>query len=123
MQSSNGYFYNFLFTGNSINTAGPTSVNTPNWWSWRALQTLTEAGPLIKNINAPLYNKVVAAVSLLVTRIKSDMAGLPQTTTIVEGITIPEWLPAGSGTDQSALLILGLVNYCSTTNDSLFHPI
>jgi hypothetical protein len=119
MQSGNGYFYNFLFTGNSINTAGPTSVNTPNWWSWRALLALTEAAPLIKNTNAPLYNKVTTAVSLLVARIKLDLAVLPQTTTVVEGITIPEWLPVGSGTDQSALLILGLINYCSTNNDTV----
>src|ERR1700730_7339611 len=51
MQSANGYFYNFLFTNNSINTAGPTSINNPNWWSWRALQTLTEAAPVIKTKN------------------------------------------------------------------------
>jgi len=119
LQSGNGYFYNFLFTGNSINTSGPTSVNTPNWWSWRALQALTEAGPLIKNLNAPLYDKVNTAINLLIARIKSDMATIPQTTTVVNGITIPEWLPAGSGTDQSAVLIMGLINYCSTNSDTI----
>ncbi len=35
------------------------------------------------------------------------------------GITVPEWLPAGSGTDQSAVLILGLVNYSLSNNDSV----
>ena len=33
-------FYNFLFSGNTINTNGATSINNPNWWSWRALHTL-----------------------------------------------------------------------------------
>ncbi|MGZ8559913.1 MAG: hypothetical protein ACXWWC_16340, partial [Chitinophagaceae bacterium] len=42
MQSANGYFYNFLLTGNQVNTTGTTSINNPDWWSWRALQTLTE---------------------------------------------------------------------------------
>ena len=119
MQSGNGYFYNFLFTGNSINTAGVTSVNAPNWWSWRALQALTEVGAAIKNINAPLYAKINTAVHLLVTRIKLDVAGVPLTTTTVNGYTIPEWLPAGSGTDQSALLILGLINYSLVNNDAI----
>ena len=33
MQSSNGYFYNFLLTGNQINTNGTTSINNAEWWS------------------------------------------------------------------------------------------
>jgi hypothetical protein len=36
---------------------------------------------------------------------------------LVTGITVPEWLPAGSGTDQAALLILGLIPYCINSND------
>ncbi|HSZ85202.1 MAG TPA: hypothetical protein VK787_04180, partial [Puia sp.] len=32
--------------------------------------------------------------------------------------TIPQWLPAGSGTDQSSTLILALINYCTTTTDA-----
>ena len=54
MQSPNGYFYNFLLTGNQINTSGPTSINNPEWWSWRALQALTEGSPLVKVTNAAL---------------------------------------------------------------------
>ena len=119
MQSSNGYFYNFLLTGNTINTSGVTSANNANWWSWRALQALTEAAPFIKNSNAGLYTKMNLAINNLIARIKVDLVGLPKTTTVVAGITIPQWLPAGSGTDQSAVLILGLINYCSTTNDAV----
>ncbi len=118
MQSSNGYFYNFLFTGNTINTSGVTSTNNANWWSWRALQALTEAAPFIKNNNASLYTKMNLSISKLIAQIKVDLVGLPKTTTTVSGITIPQWLPAGSGTDQSAVLILGLINYCSTTSDN-----
>lgn len=118
MQSSNGYFYNFLSIGNQINTSGPTSVNNPGWWSWRALQALTEGMPLVKPMNASLAAKMDNAVNKLVVAIKNDLVNLPQTTKIVGGITIPQWLPAGSGTDQAALLILGLIPYCTTTNDA-----
>ena len=119
MQSSNGYFYNFLLTGNQINTNGITSINNPDWWSWRALQTLTEGSPLIKIKNPQLSEKMDQAVNKLVAAIKTDMVNRPQTTKEVSGITVPQWLPAGSGTDQAALLILGLIPYCTNTNDTV----
>ena len=119
MQSSNGYFYNFLLTGNEINTAGPTSINNPEWWSWRALQTLTEASPLVKISNLPLSQKMDLAVTKLVAGLKTDLVNLPQTTKVVSGITVPQWLPAGSATDQSATLILALIPYCISSNDAI----
>src|SRR6185503_9320952 len=119
MQSSNGYFYNFLLTNNQVNTNGATSINNPEWWSWRALQTLTEGSPLVKVTNAQLSGKMDQAVNKLVAALKTNMVNLPQTTKVVSGITVPQWLPAGSGTDQAALLILGLIPYCTGTNDAV----
>jgi hypothetical protein len=119
MQSQNGYFYNFLLTGTQINTNGNTSINNPEWWSWRALQTLTEGAPLIKSVNPALAEKMDNSVEKLVTSIKNDLVNLPQITKVVNGITVPQWLPAGSGTDQAALLIVGLIPYCSMTNDAI----
>ncbi len=119
MQSNNGYFYNFLSTGTEINTMGATSINNPEWWSWRALQTLTEGSSLIMSINPALSGKMDASVNKLIAYMKNDLVNLPQTTEVVSGITIPQWLPAGSGTDQSALLILGLIPYCEKTNDDI----
>ena len=117
MQSSNGYFYNFLLTGNQVNINGVTSINNPEWWSWRALQTLTEAAPIIKNKNSQLAQKIDEAINKLIAVIKTDLVNLPQTTKTVSGITIPQWLPAGSASDQSATLILALIPYCTATND------
>jgi len=118
MQSSNGYFYNFLLTGNQLNTTGTTSINNPDWWSWRALQTLTEGSPIVKIKDTQLSDNMDQAVNRLVAAIKTDLVNLPQTTKTVSGITVPQWLPAGSGTDQAALLILGLIPYCTNTNDA-----
>ncbi len=119
MQSTNGYFYNFLYSNGLINKFGITSVDNANWWSWRALYALTEAAPLIKVKDILLYNRMVLAVNNLVARIKTDLVNLPATTRTVQGIVIPEWLPAGSGTDQAALLILGLIPYCNATPDAV----
>jgi hypothetical protein len=119
MQSANGYFYNFLFAGNTINKAGKTSVNEANWWSWRALQTLTEASPLIKSIDSELENKINTAVKRLVEKLKSDLLNTSEPTKVVNGITVPQWLPGGSATDQSAIIILGLIQYNQINNDAL----
>ena len=118
MQSGNGYFYNFLFQNNSINKDGKTSINTPNWWSWRALQTLTEAYPIIKKTNAQFAEKMGAAINKLLIKIKSDITNLPLTTKVVNGIIVPQWLPAGSASDQASILILALINYCSLHSDA-----
>ncbi|MDQ2718890.1 MAG: hypothetical protein M3Z26_03900 [Bacteroidota bacterium] len=121
MQSPNGYFYNFLSPGNTINTNGPTSINNANWWSWRALYTLSEGSPLIRIKNATLADKMDNAIKTLITKIKTDLVPLPQTTKTVNGITVPQWLPAGSGTDQAAIMILGLIPYCTINNDAVLN--
>lgn len=118
MQAPNGLFYNFLFPDNSINKTGPTSNNNPNWWSWRALYTLTEGSPAVRSKNPQLADRMDLAVTKLAEAIKLYLAPTPQTTKTVSGITVPEWLPAGSGTDQAAILILGLIPYCQATNDA-----
>ncbi len=118
MQSRNGYFYNFLFPDSSINTTGKTSVDTPNWWSWRALQTLTEATAIVKKTDEQLASRLDMAIAKLVKNIKSDLVNLPLSTKVVNGLTVPQWLPAGSATDQASILILGLINYCSQNEDA-----
>ncbi|HEV8080749.1 MAG TPA: hypothetical protein VGP43_08560 [Chitinophagaceae bacterium] len=119
MQSGNGYFYNFLFPDNTINKNGKTSVNEGNWWSWRTLQTLTEAAPAIKSINPKLYDRIDSSIKKLVGKIKSDIINITRTTKKVNGITVPQWLPAGSATDQSAIIILGLIQYNQVNNDTV----
>ena len=117
MQAGDGYFYNFLQTDGTINTGGMTSMAVQNWWSWRALQTLTETTPQVKTLDAGLGAAMDGAVNKIITNVKADLVPLPQTTESISGITIPKWLPAGSATDQAATLILGLVPYCKANND------
>lgn len=117
MQSENGYFYNFLYPGNTINKAGITSINEPKWWSWRALQTLTEGYQIIQAKNKPLADKMLLAADKLVAKIKTDLAPLPKTTREIEGLIIPEWLPEGA--DQAATMILGLIAYSNTKPDAV----
>jgi hypothetical protein len=117
MQSPSGYFYNFLQDGAFINTTGPTSTASPNWWSWRAFQCLTEVLPVMQKLNATLAAAMEQSTQKLLTSIRSDLIPLPETTQVVNGITIPAWLPAGSATDQAATLLIGMINYVSIHPD------
>jgi hypothetical protein len=115
MQSDNGYFFNFLQQGNVINTNGATSINLAKWWSWRALQALTEGGAVIKTKNATLSSQIDAAVAKLISRLQTDQVNLPQTSVVQNGIAIPQWLPEGA--DAGATLVLGLIPYCQVSGD------
>lgn len=117
MQSGNGYFFNFLQNGNVINTNGSTSINMANWWSWRALQALTEGGALIKAKNATLSSQIDGAVASLISRLQTDMVNLPQTSVVQNGISVPQWLPGGA--DAGATLVLGLIPYCQASGDQV----
>jgi hypothetical protein len=123
MHSDNGYFYNFLFENGLINKSGNTSVDGPNWWSWRALHTLTESVPFLQNANPALASKVESSVYKLVENIKRDFGSLPVNTKIANGLTVPEWLPEKSGTDQAALLVIGLINHHNNTKDASVKPL
>ena len=119
MQSDNGYFYNFLFPDISINRIGSTSINQAEWWSWRALYSLAEAAPVVRTYNSQLADKIDAVLTKLIAKIKTDQVPIPQTTKLAAGITVPQWLPAGSGTDQAAIIVLGLVQYATAHNDAV----
>ncbi|CAN5753399.1 hypothetical protein BH11BAC3_BH11BAC3_17890 [soil metagenome] len=117
MQSDIGYFYNFFQAGNAINKTGITSVNQPKWWSWRALQALTEAVPVIKQKNTILAGQAELAVDKLIYAIKLNQVNLPLTTISVNGIDVPQWLPEGA--DQAATLLFGLIAFCQSNNDAV----
>ncbi|MEO5942400.1 MAG: hypothetical protein ABIP30_16230, partial [Ferruginibacter sp.] len=117
MQSANGYFYNFLQTGNVINTFGNTSVDQPKWWSWRALQALTEGEAIIRTKNTSLADKMNQATNKLITVIKNDLVNKPKTTIQTDGIDVPQWLPEGA--DQASTMILALIPFCQATSDQV----
>ncbi|MFD1144834.1 hypothetical protein ACFQ4C_27135 [Larkinella insperata] len=117
LQSENGYFYNFLWPDRTINKTFQTSVNRPDWWSWRALWFLTEAYPYYQKADAALATRIQTANQKLVTVMVRDFGNKPMEMNFVQGLKVPKWLPYGSGTDQAAIMMLGLLNYHQQTPD------
>ncbi len=119
MQHENGYFNNFIWNDLSINKTYKTSVAELNWWSFRALWGLESAYNLLKS-DADLANRIEAASEKLLVNIKRELPIINLKTEIVETIEVPTWLPQKYASDQSALLILGLLkNYKRTADNDI----
>ncbi len=115
MQSPNGYFYNFLWPDKTVNTTFRTSQNVADWWSWRALWLLSEAGPYFTKTDAGFATQIQTGVSRLVANMGRDFGAKANDANIVQGVSVPKWLPYGSGSDQAAIMLLGLNNVYAQT--------
>jgi len=116
MQAENGYFYNFIWEDNSINKTFKTSVAAANWWSWRALWTLTEGYDYLINNNDERSIRVKKSISQIIENIKKNIPKEKNEITI-EGIKLPDWLPFQYAADQAALLTIVLSNYYQISED------
>ncbi len=114
LQNRNGYFNNFLWNDLRINVDYQTSVAQLNWWSLRALMSLEAAYPLLQD-DPVLAGRIRAATDRVVGNLTRDLLDLPHTTTVAEGVTLPAWLPAGSGADQAAQAIIALLPHYRRT--------
>jgi hypothetical protein len=116
MKADNGYYHNFMFPDNGINTIHPNSRPIPNFWSWRAFWALTE----LNLMDAPELNdlrvKITPCLEQLVNNIELIFSSESDTTEF-EGIGIPSVI-AEYGADQVAVIMIGLTNYYRIKNSS-----
>ena len=117
MQHENGYFNNFIWDDLSINTNYKTSLAELNWWSFRALWALESAYPLLERADKDLADRIAISSDRLLANIKRDMPITNLKKELIENIEVPTWLPQKYASDQSALLILGLLKTYERTSD------
>jgi hypothetical protein len=118
MQAENGFFYNFIWDDHSINKTFKTSVAEPDWWSWRALWVLMDGYEIIKNEDPSFAERLLASAEKTIGAIKTIIPEKYETR-LIDAIEKPTWLPYETATDQSAILLLGLLPYYSQTNDQI----
>ena len=117
MQNRNGYFNNFIQADGTINTGYKTSVAELNWWSLRALWGLEAAYVRLPH-DSELTHQVTGSIARLVANLERDLpVGRVRPTYRGNG-HVPDWLPAGSGADQAAVAIIGLLPYYTRTHDT-----
>lgn len=117
MQSYNGYYYNFMFPDNQINTTHQNSKPIPNFWSWRAFWALSELCLVEESELVEIQTEAKDQLSKLSNKIETlfkDPYGLIE----IEGLTIPNWMEL-YGSDQISVIVLGLCNYHKITNDPI----
>lgn len=117
LQSSNGYFYNFIWEDHTIHKTGITTVAEPNWWSWRALWCMTEFVESGLYDSDPLGPRITAAREKLVRAMLKEELKIGEYE-IMEGIQVPQWLPGGNAADQASLIIMGLSPMLRESNDT-----
>ncbi len=117
MKADNGYYHNFLFPDNGINTVHPNSRPTPNFWSWRAFWALTEVNLLDSPELSSLRVQTKPYLEHLLDNLEQIF--LSESDTIeIEGIRIPS-VNAVYGADQLAVIMIGLTNYYQINNSPI----
>ncbi|MHA6724061.1 glycoside hydrolase family protein [Sphingomonas sp. RS2018] len=117
LQADNGYFHNFIWAGGRINREYRTSLAELNWWSLRALWGLEAAVQKLPK-DSDIARRARAAADRLVVNLKRDLPVANAAVTTVEGVTVPDWLPFGSGADAASTALLGLMPHYRRTQDA-----
>ena len=115
MQSENGFFYNFIMQDYSINKTFKTSVAEPNWWSWRALWSLSEAKDIFQD-DKKLNKKIDEAIKRILIPTKKWIS-IDTNKVKYNGFELPSWLPFETAADQSALIVKSLCIYYKKCKD------
>lgn len=116
MQADNGYFHNFIWNGGRINREYRTSLAELNWWSLRALWGLEAALQRLPE-KSDTARRARLAADRLVANLKRDLPIGQAATTTIDGVSVPGWLPFGSGADAASTALLGLVPHYERTRD------
>jgi len=109
MQAENGFYYNFLLPGGTINKTHQNSKAIPSWWSWRAFWALSELHLVNPNVIDVFQNSTRAIMDTLV-QAMWDLCPEPNVQGEYEGIVLPKCM-GDLGADQVSVMVLGLANY------------
>jgi len=116
LQAENGYFYNFIWPDYSINKSFKTSVAEPDWWSWRALWVLSESYSAYVENDKEFADEIWNSIERILIPLKNQ---IPQHKNLIfhSGIELPTWLQKKYASDQTSVLLLGLINYYKYSKD------
>lgn len=121
MKANNGYFYNFMFPDEEINTTHINSLPIPNFWTWRAFWAFSELNLLDSSELDDLKAQTIPVMEDLVNKINQIFIS-DYSTVVFDGIEIPSWL-ADQGADQIALIMLSLTNYYQVNKSPVIYDL
>ncbi len=121
MKANNGYFYNFMFPDEAINTTHTNSLPIPNFWSWRAFWAFSELNLLDSPELDSLKTQTTPIIEDLINKIDQIFIS-NYSTVVIDGIEIPSWI-ADQGADQIALIMMSLTNYYQVNKSSVVYDL
>jgi hypothetical protein len=116
MQAENGFFNNFIFQDYSINKTHQNSAAQANWWSWRALWSLTEAYSFFEKSDKEFAGRIKSSIERIITAIKKHFQ-YEKTFIDLNGFKRPTWLPNQYASDQAALIVITMCKYKTLFGD------
>jgi hypothetical protein len=122
VQNPNGLYNNFIYADGSINTVFKTSVAEPDWWSWRAIWGLVNVYEIVLAKDETLAKEIQTSLKKAVTTVLPLYVKAKEYKDI-NGVSVPQWLPADGGADQAAVLVKGLTKYFQLFRDSTVLPV
>lgn len=116
MQADDGEFYNFIFDDYSINTDGPTSKKSFDWWAARAMWSIGQGYKVFSETD-PAYAKELKGSFLLANQaLQKKVNEKYEEYNTVNGYKIPAWI---GGFDAMSNALLGLSEYYEVQKDPL----
>ncbi|MCM3717757.1 hypothetical protein [Fictibacillus phosphorivorans] len=116
MQADDGEFYNFIFDDYSINTDGPTSKKSFDWWAARAMWSIGHGYKIFSKTD-PAYAKELKESFLLANdALQKKVNEKYGEYNIVNGYKVPAWI---GGFDAMSNALLGLSEYYEVQKDPL----
>jgi hypothetical protein len=116
LQADDGLFYNFMNADHSINREGRTSFKSLGWWTARGVWCLALGGRLFEQEDPRFAATLRSGVEKSLIHIDTLLMQYGKTR-LIAGFAIPQWLLYESGSDATAELVLGLIEYYRTTPD------
>ncbi|MCM3733871.1 hypothetical protein M3196_19680 [Fictibacillus nanhaiensis] len=114
MQVEDGEFYNFIFEDYSINTDGPTSKKSFDWWAARAMWSIGHGYKVFSETD-PTYAKELKDSFLLANKaLQKKVNEKYGEYNIVNGYKVPAWI---GGFDAMSNALLGLSEYYEVQKD------
>jgi hypothetical protein len=108
MQADDGEFYNFVNKDLSINTDGPTSKKSFNWWAARGMWALGLGYKIFEKVD-PIYAEKLEQSFLLANKALQNTINKDYDKyRIMNGIKIPAWI---DGFDAMSNALAGLAEY------------
>ena len=117
METDDGKFYNFVLKDHSVNINGKTSFKSFGWWAARGIWSMGLGYRILAPRDSSFASVLRRGIERSFPNIDSLLATYDSCREMSH-LRVPRWLFYESGSDATSELLLGLIEYCTSTGDN-----